>query len=199
MEPPRTFVPPAGDPLSDGELDRLEELLDLLAGRGDAMMLDELHGLLTAVACTPGEIPTATWRPLAGSRFLPGESAEEAELTGLASRLGGEIAATLAEGGPFEPIFAAESEEDDALLDVTGWCLGFVAGMNLRRETWEGELGRGLAGVFLPIVAGTGDETLIGELPEEELSDIENNLPEEIGVAAVEVYDYFRLGRREGP
>jgi yecA family protein len=134
------------------------------------------------------------WRPLVGSPFPVERAAEDDQLMGLASRLGGEIAATLAAGGPFEPIFSAESEEDDADIDIAGWCLGFVAGMNLRRDLWEQELGEGLAGVFLPIVASTGDEELLADLPAEELADIENRLPEEIAIAAVEVYGHFSEG-----
>ena len=45
------------NPLSDIELDRLEQLLEVEAFQGDAMRLDEIQAMLCAVVSSPVPVP----------------------------------------------------------------------------------------------------------------------------------------------
>ena len=51
------------NPLSESELDRLEQLLEADIFEGDAMRLDEIQAMLCAVVSGPLPIPPAVWLP----------------------------------------------------------------------------------------------------------------------------------------
>ena len=62
-------------PLSDSELDHLEELLDADVFQGDAMRLDEIQAMLCAIVSGPVPIEPSVWLPEALGKGL--ESAND--------------------------------------------------------------------------------------------------------------------------
>jgi uncharacterized protein len=131
-------MPALTQPLSDAELERLDDILyDLNSGM--AMSLEEMDGFFCALICSPEVVPPSEYLPhIWGgeenqeSGFKSVDEAKEA-LT-LISRHWNTIAATLLRDEPY-PVLLGEAE--DGTLTGQEWAIGFMQGMALREEPWE--------------------------------------------------------------
>lgn len=121
--------------LTNAELDRLEELLESEAFRGEAMRLDEIQAMLCAAVSGPREVAPEIWLPEAfGPGFAPGPEAREAEA--LLRRLHDEIAQSLADKETVAPVLYP-IDEDAAEYDYGTWADAYVFGCGLAGDWYE--------------------------------------------------------------
>lgn len=184
-------------PLSDKEFTELDKFLLSDRCADDSMMMDSLHGYLTALVIGPALVPISEWLPRiwgAAAEDAPAfKSDKEFEhITGLIARYMNEIAITL-EVAPkeFEPLFCEHEWEGRPVLDGEAWAWGFWEGMNLRAAEWEPIHASSLAPLLRPIY-------LLGaeEIDEEEIALVDNplkchKLTVEIEAAIPEIYRFW--------
>lgn len=125
--------------LSDPELEELDLFLRSHAGE-DALLLDGVHGLLSAVAIGPERVTPEEWLPEV--LHDPFADAEEGKhILELIARLNESIVLELESDG-YEPILGeVELDDGDSALSALGWCEGFSRGVDLRAHLWESRLG----------------------------------------------------------
>lgn len=125
--------------LDDAELEELDLFLRSHAGE-DALLLDGVHGLLTAVAIGPERVTPEEWLPEV--LHDPFEDAEQGKhILELLARLNESITLEL-ESDAYEPILGeVELDDGDTALSALGWCEGFSRGVDLRAHLWETRLG----------------------------------------------------------
>jgi uncharacterized protein len=141
-------------PLSDDELDELDELLFELRPT-EALELHRAHGLLAAVATAPTLIPPSTWMPALLGEAPPVQNrAQFVALTNLLFKLYNEINDTLG-AGEFCPL---DHEDPDALRD---WCAGYLEGAKLDARWRQDE--NLWARIFPAIIVAGDGEMLLGE------------------------------------
>lgn len=139
--------------LDDGELEELDQFLRAHAGE-DALLLDGVHGLLSAVNIGPERAPPEEW--LLEVLHDPFDDEDEGRrVLELLARLSESIGYEL-ETEQYEPILG-EIELDDggSALSAQGWCEGFSRGVDLRARLWEARLGADsrLTELLSPIMA----------------------------------------------
>lgn len=123
--------------LDDGELDELHEIL---AGRdqGEGLLLDGVHGLISAVVIGPGLLAPQDWMSHIVEDGRPFRSVEQAErAVKLILRLHNMVLHDL-ERYTYEPILGqVENDAGEGELTAKGWCQGFSIGIDLRGDVWE--------------------------------------------------------------
>ncbi|MBS0569466.1 MAG: YecA family protein [Proteobacteria bacterium] len=139
--------------LDDAELEELDQFLRAHAGE-EALLLDGVHGLLSAVNIGPERATPEEWLPEV--LHDPFDDADEGRrVLELLARLSESIGYEL-ETEQYEPILG-EIELDDggAALSAQGWCEGFSRGVDLRARLWEARLGADsrLTELLSPIMA----------------------------------------------
>ena len=139
--------------LEDDELEQLDQFLRAHAGE-DALLLDGVHGLLSAIAIGPERAPPEEWLPeVLHDAF--NDADEGRHVLKLLARLAESIGYEL-ETDQYEPILG-EIELDDGgtALSAQGWCEGFSRGVDLRARLWEARLGADsrLTELLSPIMA----------------------------------------------
>lgn len=139
--------------LEDAELDELDRFLRAHAGE-DALLLDGVHGLLSAVNIGPEHTSPEEWLPEVLHDPFDDED-EGRRILELLARLSESICYEL-ETEQYEPILG-EIENDDGgtALSAQGWCEGFSRGVDLRARLWEARLGADshLTELLSPIMA----------------------------------------------
>lgn len=131
-------------PLSDDELARIDALLEAIDPDA-AMVLEELDGFLTALACSPRPLPDDVALALAcgaeaddiadggAPRSPTGPEAEE--LAGLLRRHRLSITAALHAGEGLEPVM---ERDEDGESSGNLWAIGFLRGVDAQPEAWSG-------------------------------------------------------------
>ncbi len=184
--------------LDEAEYEELGELLATRAGE-DGLLLDALHGLITAIAIGPEPVPPDEWMPQVIDDSNPFESIEQAERAiALILRMYNSVSTDLEELR-YEPILGSvETEGGDSTYSAQGWCEGFSMGVDLRADAWETRMkqDRELVELLAPILALAGDEGVFeteaaedpAPLSEAEYEDALNKLP----AAVYDVQQYWR-------
>jgi uncharacterized protein len=174
---------------TEDDLDRLDQFL-MSKGMDEAMSVDELHGFLTAVLCTPELIPPSQWLAQVWGGEEPAfSSLEEAQdIVGMIMRLNNDVAARLSMG-EFDPVFMEEMRGDGKMaLAPFGWCFGFVQGMQLQPDAWRDET---LNEFLMPIVILS--ESIEGDPSVNALLDDEEAIEEMTGMippAVAAIYEH---------
>lgn len=139
--------------LEDAELDELDRFLRAHAGE-DSLLLDGVHGLLSAVNIGPECATPEEWLPEVLHDPFDDED-EGRRILELLARLSESIVYEL-ETEQYEPILG-EIDLDDGgtALSAQGWCEGFSRGVDLRARLWEARLGADsrLTELLSPIMA----------------------------------------------
>ncbi|SPB15526.1 yecA family protein [Caballeronia novacaledonica] len=125
-------------PLSERELDRLEALLDSFGD--EAMTLEMVDGFFAALICGPERVPPHEWLMAVLGGAVPIESDKDAEKTlQLLIRhwntIADELEVTLDEDAVYLPVLSLD--EEDGVAHANEWAEGFVAGVEMRRESWS--------------------------------------------------------------
>lgn len=159
--------------LDDNELDELDRYLRAHTGEGD-LLLDGVHGLLTALAVGPLLVLPDEWL----HEVLHEPFADEDEgnrVLALLAKLNDSITAELGVDA-YEPILGEVEMETGPMLSAAGWCEGFSRGIDLRAGLWENRLADDpqLMELLGPVMALAVDEgVLSAETEFEKLSDDE--------------------------
>jgi len=179
---------------SDNELEELDQFLRARAGDED-MLLDGVHGFLTALAIGPAPAKPEEWLPEILHEPFADSSEGERVLT-LLARLNDAIAPEL-ETGSYEPILGElDIEEGPPAFTARGWCEGFSRGIDLRAPSWEGRLGHDsdLMELLSPIIALAIDDGVFesdaefAPLGDEEYDECLAQIPSAVGAVA----EYWR-------
>jgi len=179
---------------SDNELEELDQFLRARAGDED-MLLDGVHGFLTALAIGPAPAKPEEWLPEILHEPFADSSEGERVLT-LLARLNDAIAPEL-ETGSYEPILGElDIEEGPPAFTARGWCEGFSRGIDLRAPSWEGRLGHDsdLMELLSPIIALAIDDGVFesdaefAPLGDEEYDECLAQIPNAVGAVA----EYWR-------
>lgn len=159
--------------LDDKELDELDRYLRAHTGEGD-LLLDGVHGLLSALAVGPLQVLPDEWLP----EVLHEPFADEDEgnrVLALLAKLNDSINAEL-DVEAYEPILGEVELDTGPMLSAAGWCEGFSRGIDLRASLWENRLSEDpqLMELLGPVMALAVDEGILSAETEfEKLSDDE--------------------------
>lgn len=163
--------------IDDAELEVLDHYLRGHARDSDeTLLLDGVHGMLTALAIGPDPALPAEWLPEV--LHAPFEDPEQgAGVLALLAKLNDSIPAEL-DGEIYEPVLGEVDAELPVHSDLTaaGWCEGFSRGIDLRAAIWESRLAEDgdLLEMLSPIMALAVDEgVLAADVPIAKLDDNE--------------------------
>jgi uncharacterized protein len=159
--------------LDDAELDELDRYLRARAGEGD-LLLDGVHGLLSALAVGPLEVLPEEWLPEVLHEPFADED-EGSRVLALLAKLNDSISAEL-DVDAYEPILGEVDSEGGPVLSAAGWCEGFSRGIDLRAALWEKRLADDpqLMELLGPVMALAVDEGVLNaDADFEKLSDEE--------------------------
>lgn len=122
----------------DAELDQLD-LFFRDHATDDALLLDGVHGLLTALAVGPEPALPDEWLPeVLHQPFVDAD--EGGRILDLLARLNDSIPQELA-SEDYEPILGEIEQPSDAIsVSAAGWLEGFSRGIDLRAPIWESRL-----------------------------------------------------------
>lgn len=179
---------------SDNELEELDQFLRAHAGDED-LLLDGVHGFLTALAIGPAPAKPDEWLPeILHEPFA--DSGEGERVLTLLAHLNDAIAPEL-ETGTYEPILGElDTDGGPPAFTARGWCEGFSRGIDLRASSWEGRLGHDseLMELLGPIIALAIDDGVFestaefAPLDEDDYDDCLAQIPQVVGAVA----DYWR-------
>jgi len=152
-------------PLTDQELDRLEQLLldrvdeDAVTESSDEGVLDvsELDGLFTAIVSAPATVPPSQWLPVVWGDFEPTwrDLQDFEDVLSLLVRHMNDIAVRLiSDPDEFEPMYLERVMDGDRVLVVDEWCEGYMRGVALSADAWEAAPPH-VADLLAPILAYT--------------------------------------------
>lgn len=153
------------------DYDELDGLLADLPG-DEALRIDGAHGLLTALAVSPDELPPEDWLPLVlGEDPELLDFAEVDLVVGMLLRLAANVEQSLQQFS-YEPIFMQHEEDGEMQIDVGGWCEGFSIGIDLLAERWEAQLRADpeLMRLLTPILQLGVEAGVFEEIDDEELA-----------------------------
>jgi uncharacterized protein len=193
------------NPLSESELDRLEQLLEADVFQDDAMRLDELQAILCAIVSGPLPVAPAVWlAEVLGKGIENANDPVVAETIELLLRLNNDIAAALLADETVSPVLYPIDEKCED-YDYAAWADSYVYGAGMAGDWYElaGKHADDLSELLEPMFLLNGmlkeDVEKSGErwfAPAEEarlVADIQENLP----VIVQTLYNFWR-NKREG-
>lgn len=130
------------EPLTDEELDQLEEYLTFECESDDCMIMDFMDGFLHAIAIGPSTIMPQEWLPKVWgheSMMPPVESLEDMNrLVSLVMRHYNSIISKLeAKEAVVTPVWTTESYRGKEYPNAEAWSVGFMEGVGLRHADWQ--------------------------------------------------------------
>src|SRR6266851_8027138 len=139
-------------PLTDQEIQELEQFLFDAEGLEESMDISTLDGFLTAIVCGPNAIRPSEWmrwvldmeRGEAAPEFK--DQAQAQRILGILMRHMNDIAQTLHQAPEqYEPLLMENPNGGNPIPTLDEWCWGFMKGVQLDSEGW------------LPVIAGKPD------------------------------------------
>lgn len=179
---------PSFTPLSDDEIEELDNFL--LSGDEEEARLtvDEAHGFVTALVVGRSTVEAEEWMETIWGIPAFVDDAEKQHMSELLLRMRSEIKQTLQAGKGFEPLIAEFEEDGDDVVAYEGWCYGFMLGVSLAQSQWE-KLPQHEQELLAPIARlALVTEEDSPELDEEEYEMLTELLPGSV----VGLYNYWR-------
>ncbi|MGB8337457.1 MAG: UPF0149 family protein [Burkholderiales bacterium] len=132
-------------PLSEEEMDELDQFLLSDFVSDEAMLLDSLDGYLTAIIIGPTTLPMSKWLPGVWGPTeddAPAfETMQQAQriLELIMRQMNGIIASLQHDPDAFEPLFNSMTYPDDPreYMDGEMWAHGFMQGIALSQQDWQ--------------------------------------------------------------
>jgi uncharacterized protein len=175
--------------LDDEELRELDTYLRKHGNEGD-LMLDGVHGLLSAIAVGPLQIKPEEWlHEVLHDAFE--DEGEGNRVLALLAKLNDSVSAEL-DVEAYEPILGEIDTDEGPLLSAGGWCEGFSRGIDMRAALWESRLAEDpdLMQLLGPVMALAVDEGVLQadaefeKLSDEEYDECLGQLPEVLSAVA---------------
>lgn len=160
------------EPLTDQELDRLEQLLldrveeDAVTEESDegVLCVSELDGFLTAIVSGPTTVMPSQWLPAVWGNFEPRwrNVDDFQDVMSLFVRHMNDIVAHLMEEPEeFEPMYGERVVNGEQVPVVDEWCEGYMRGVALSTDEWETAPPE-IVDLLAPILAFTQDTSWAG-------------------------------------
>jgi uncharacterized protein len=130
-------------PLSEEEIEELDDFLTSEATSFEAMSIDELDGYLTAIVIGPTMLNFSQWFPgIWGPDDAPDfESTEEAQqiIELIVRQMNGIVSEFNDDPDDIAPIFVTSTYPGDSreYADANMWAYGFLQGIELCRNDWQ--------------------------------------------------------------
>ena len=121
----------------------LRKMLDMATDPDEALTYDELRGFLFGLAVTPDLVLPSEWLPMVfGEEMITVDSEKEGQqLLGTLMRVVNDLTDRFHEGVLRFPFDMEKLDQEDALLPIQEWTVGFNEALLLRPECWiEDEL-----------------------------------------------------------
>ena len=135
---------PVQDPLSDEEIEELDDFLLDAEGIDESMNVSMLDGFLTALICAPKLILPSEWMrwvwDTEHGKDSPNFSSEDEAGRNLSMlmRHKNDITRTLSQAPEYyEPLLLENINNGNPIPILDEWCMGFVKGMSLDEEGWS--------------------------------------------------------------
>jgi len=174
--------------LSGDDLTTLDDFLLARAEEGEALMVDEAHGYVTATVLAglpiDDEVRSAIWGE---QPFCDADEAQQ--MNDLLLTMAADITQILRSGAYFEPLLIEEEDEDGELIEAyDGWCYGFMALVSSQPEYWDDlpKHERELLSPIATLALIDSDEEM--EMDEEEYQSWVEMLPGSVSG----LYEYFQ-------
>lgn len=143
---------PNQDPLTENEIEELDQFLLNAEGIEESMDIATLNGFMTAIVCGPKMIMPSEWMRWVWD-MEKGEDApvfenqaQAQQILGLLMRHMNDIAETLQQAPEqYEPLLMENPNGGDPIPILDEWCSGFMKGVHLDSAGW------------LPVIAGKPD------------------------------------------
>ena len=186
-------------PLTESELEWLDETIAKYATDASIIDVSELDGMLTAVLSSPLEIEPAEWMfaVWGGAEHVPhwATDRERDRFVNLTLQHMSDIADRLNDyPDQFEPLYGTREEEDQELTIVEEWCFGYMRGVAL--SDWSA----------LPDTLKPALEAIALHGTEENFAVVEKLTPEAfeesvdaIRLAALDLHAYWMAHPQETP
>jgi len=160
----------------------------------ECMVISDLDGFLTGVACSPAPIPTEEWLQVA---FGEKDTVPDTIVALVEAKLANIQEILASQSAPIEPVLWLAPEGHTIAMD---WCEGFMEAVKLRPEKWDAfmKTDRG-AELMMPILVHMFDEngnSLFG-LAQEEIDDTLDAASEAIPSAVPAIYKHIRIVTRQ--
>jgi uncharacterized protein len=126
-------------PLTEEELDELDQFLMSHETPDDCMDISMLDGFLTALAIGPNTLAPSAWMPVIWGGEMTWTSRERLDrISSLIFRHANAVLFFLRDDpDSFDPLLYEEREGDKVVQIPEEWCSGFVQGMALDEEAWQ--------------------------------------------------------------
>jgi len=182
-------------PLSDAELQSLDDLLASLPSGAQAMNIEMLDGYLTALLLAPTpvhRVPAAQWLPwvwggdpadpkgpagvsgpgaAAAAPFASGKQKKQA-IVAVLRHLHAIDVALRHQAQRWEPIFSVAESDDREWADAEDWCIGFLQATAADVEGWGSRFDDPQLGpLLLPIGLLGGDDSQLSAADQARLAD----------------------------
>lgn len=135
---------PVQDPLSDAEIEELDDFLLDAQGIDESMNVSMLDGFLTALICAPKLILPSEWMrwvwDTEHGKDSPNFSSEDeaSRILSMLMRHMNDITRTLSQAPEYyEPLLLENINNGNPIPILDEWCMGFVKGMSLDEEGWS--------------------------------------------------------------
>jgi len=148
------LVPPANEPLTDEQFDRLEAYLSGHAPAG--VNIEWVDGYFAALICGPDMVMPSEYLPQVLGEELDFDDSEQAsDIMGLLMQhwnaIASELLRTLSEPHVYLPVLL---EDADGVAHANDWAKGFMRGVQMRPESWRELLhSEEHGGAVIPIMA----------------------------------------------
>ncbi|SAK51870.1 yecA family protein [Caballeronia temeraria] len=187
-------------PLTERELDRLEALLDSFGD--EAMTLEMVDGFFAALICGPELVPPHEWLPavLGGTVAPANEKNAETTLQLLIrhwNTIADDLEVTLHEDAVYLPVLSLD--EEDGIAHANEWAEGFMAGIEMRHESWNALLDDDeQAEALLPVLLLYHEDDPDPELRSDpEAFEDRDTIIQEMIAELTYIYRYFEPHRKE--
>ena len=124
-------------PLTDDELQTLDNFLLAEQETGERLGIDEAHGYMTALIVSHQPMQQQVWLSVILGESEFSDKKEQQHITALLQRMFADISTTLEAQRLFEPLIIEEEEEGVILEAYEGWCFGFMLGVTNSQALWD--------------------------------------------------------------
>lgn len=180
--------------MTDEDIQRLDSLLK--DTKYPVLDIDQIHGLLSAVACGPWLLAPSDWFPVIfRSEKMPqiGPKKVLKEIIGKLIDLYNDILESI-QNDEFCPILNFEKNNDQDILTAKGWCSGFLLGVSFFEDLWLQEPDIEINRLTFPILYLANPKIATENLKKEQKIKLESfaqDLLVELGTIVPRIWKYW--------